>query len=252
MREATLHTKCLFAIWYCRIAEQQALAVDHRYMQDPPFSHGGHPSTIEPYIDLLASGERQEPTEVRIRWDGVFESKEQAHVLTDAVGGLALGGPAGIGSGLGPQPSLAVEIISIGKELVPREDVKWALWEFCEADGGAQVAPHAQGTSATQGEWNTTQDDGTVRTLNGVAVPDFDHASFAGAAPAPEKMAMVPEPAQPVPSEACTVQLYDIAHGRSGDKVCRAGSLRARLSGWRMLVAALTRHSCLRIAGKHC
>ena len=52
------------------------------YLQDPPYSLGGDAAGIEPYLQLIASGERQEPSEVRIRWDGLFESAEQAQHLT--------------------------------------------------------------------------------------------------------------------------------------------------------------------------
>jgi hypothetical protein len=99
------------------------------YLQAPPYSLGGAAADLGAYESWLggAAGAGREPAEVRVRWDGIFASFADAQQLTDVVGGLALGGPPGIGAGLGPQPSLAVESIAIAKELVPRADVRWAL-----------------------------------------------------------------------------------------------------------------------------
>jgi hypothetical protein len=163
-------------------------------------------------VAILGLRNASETVELRVRWDGIFASFADAQQLTDVVGGLALGGPPGIGAGLGAQPSLAVESIAIAKELVPRADARWALWRTAAPASAAQEEVGATDRAACVAG---TFRGAAVRTMRGVAVDDWVDC-FEG--PLPQLRPAAMQPAVDVPWGACEVELYDVAHARSGDK----------------------------------
>jgi len=134
------------------------------------------PSTTSPY-----------PPEVRVRFDGLFESMADANALVLDLGGLGLAGPAGGGGyTFGMKPD-----VSITKVLIPRASVKYELRMLGDAHAHA---------GETLGDAR-----GDVVTFNGHTVTYKQ----------PEHWAPLSFPAQ---SPSGRVLMYDVAHARSGDK----------------------------------
>ena len=84
------------------------------------------------------------PPEVRLRFEGIFRSSTGALALSMALGGLGVGGPAGVCGGFMGGAPHGTPVTSIAKELVPRADALEWTWAALPALAHAAGATKAR------------------------------------------------------------------------------------------------------------
>ena len=179
--------------------------------------------------DRAGSDDGEAVPEVRLRFEGVFESAMGAAVLSQALGGLGVGGPAGACAGFMQASAFGQPVTSIAKQLVPRGDVQCGVW--CVAPRIAHVAgamlavikgqadPRLTAMAAKGAQAAAAAAKGAQAAA--AAAKKAAEGSTAAVAPTasspahPSTGAALPAGALPAGS---VVRLYDVCHSRAGDK----------------------------------
>ena len=178
--------------------------------------------------------------EVRLRFEGVFDSSLGALALSQALGGLGVGGPAGACGGFMQSSAFGDPVTAITKEFVPRQAAPFTVWsktpEVARAVGRALAALRrgpdprlmalaAKGAAAAQEARDVAEAEAAaqeaVRTWSPIRRGSFGGAGDNYSTPPSPIGAQLPAAfgqAVEMPAPGSVIRLYDACHSRAGDK----------------------------------
>ena len=162
-----------------------------------------------------------EPAEVRLRFEGVFPDTEGALALATALGGLGVGGPAGVCAGFMQSSPYGAPATAISKSLVPRDCASWSTWQhmpgIARAAGGlaARVKGAEPRLRALAAKAAAAAEGSAVTADGGETLPP--PRPYAEVHTATGTSYVLPP--DPLPAKGTfPLTLYDACHSRAGDK----------------------------------